>query len=61
MRKVLALAGLLVLGSSAGAAAPAGSAPSFARARSYATGHLPDSLALGDLNGDGKPDLAIAN
>ena len=27
----------------------------------YATGDLPDSVAIGDLNGDGKPDLATAN
>ena len=39
----------------------AASAPSFAAARSYATGHTPDSVAIGDLNGDGKPDLATAN
>jgi FG-GAP-like repeat/FG-GAP repeat/PASTA domain len=42
-------------------ASSAGSAPSFARARSYATGENPDSLAIGDLNGDGKPELATAN
>jgi hypothetical protein len=39
----------------------ASSAPSFAPARSYATGRAPQSLAIGDLNGDGKPDLATAN
>jgi hypothetical protein len=39
----------------------AGSAPSFARARSYATGSVPWSVAIGDLNGDGKTDLATAN
>jgi hypothetical protein len=61
VRKVLILAGLLVLGTSVSAAAPTGSAPSFAAARSYATGHGPYSVAIGDLNGDGKPDLATAN
>ena len=55
------LAGLLVLGTSVSAAAPTGSAPSFAAARSYATGSHPSSVAIGDLNGDGKPDLATAN
>jgi hypothetical protein len=60
-RKVLLLAGLLVLGSSVSAAAPTGSAPSFAPVRSYATGAGPVSVAIGDLNGDGKPDLATAN
>jgi hypothetical protein len=38
-----------------------GPAPSFAGARSYATGRTPRSVAIGDLNGDGKPDLATAN
>ena len=27
----------------------------------YATGANPGSVAAGDLNGDGKPDLAVAN
>ena len=61
MKKLLAVATLLVLGTSVGAAAPTGSAPSFARARSYPTGYGPNSVAIGDLNGDGKPDLATAN
>src|SRR6266487_1708880 len=39
----------------------AGPAPSFAKARNYTTGRGPYSIALGDLNGDGKPDLATAN
>jgi FG-GAP-like repeat/FG-GAP repeat len=39
----------------------ASSAPSFARQRSYPAGVLPQSVAIGDLNGDGKPDLATAN
>jgi FG-GAP-like repeat len=39
----------------------AGSAPSFAAARNYAVGRGPISVAIGDLNGDGKPDLATAN
>jgi hypothetical protein len=37
------------------------SAPSFAAARNYATGRGPGSVAIGDLNGDGKPDLAVWN
>ena len=31
------------------------------RRRTTGTGSLPASVALGDLNGDGKPDLAVAN
>ncbi|TMH06184.1 MAG: hypothetical protein E6H67_06865 [Betaproteobacteria bacterium] len=34
---------------------------SFAPAVNYATGTFPESLALGDFNGDGTPDLAVAN
>src|SRR5688572_31757237 len=33
----------------------------FAPPVSYSTGNLPLSVAIGDLNGDGKPDLAVAN
>jgi hypothetical protein len=36
-------------------------APSFAAAKSYAAGPDPVSVAIGDLNGDGKPDVATAN
>jgi trimeric autotransporter adhesin len=36
------------------------SAPSFARPATYGTGLNPQSVAIGDLNGDSKPDLAVA-
>jgi hypothetical protein len=36
------------------------SAPSFVRPATYGTGSTPESVAIGDLNGDSKPDLAVA-
>src|SRR5436189_301721 len=44
-----------------GAASLPGSKPSFARPESYVVGEFPTSVAIGDLNGDAKPDLAVAN
>ena len=38
-----------------------GSTVSFAAHVDFATGNAPQGLAIGDLDGDGKPDLAIAN
>jgi hypothetical protein len=35
--------------------------PSFAPQRTFATGGRPYSVAVGDFNGDGKLDLAVAN
>jgi hypothetical protein len=34
---------------------------SFGAASRYPTGVVADSIAIGDLNGDGKPELAVAN
>jgi hypothetical protein len=39
----------------------AGVAPSFAPAKSYATGRTPVAVAIGDLDADRKPDLAAVN
>ncbi len=36
-------------------------AGTFAKNVDYATGSQPSFVAIGDLNGDGKPDLATAN
>ena len=33
----------------------------FPGATTFATGSMPFSVALGDVNGDGKPDLVVAN
>jgi hypothetical protein len=38
-----------------------GAATSFGAATNFAVGTNPESVATGDLNGDGKPDLAVAN
>ena len=35
--------------------------PAFYEAHTYATGNSPQRLAIGDLDGDGKPDLAVSN
>src|ERR1700687_290324 len=34
---------------------------SFRVAPTYAAGSFPSSVTMGDFNGDGKPDLAVAN
>ena len=35
--------------------------PTFATKVDFTTGRLPDNVSIGDINGDGKPDLAVAN
>jgi hypothetical protein len=35
--------------------------PSFAAKQDFATGSIPNSVAVGDFNGDNSPDLAVAN
>jgi hypothetical protein len=37
------------------------STPSFAAQQTFAVGSDPDALVVADFNGDGKPDLAVAN
>ena len=41
--------------------APGATTPSFAAQQTFATGSSPVSVAAADLNGDGKPDLIVAN
>ena len=37
------------------------SSPTFAAHQDFSVGARPEGLAVGDLNGDGKPDIAVAN
>ncbi len=41
--------------------APGAAAPSFAAKEDFATGFFPQSVTVGELNGDGKLDLVVAN
>jgi hypothetical protein len=40
---------------------PTGGAISFAANVDFGTGNFPEGMAIGDLDGDGKPDLVVAN
>jgi hypothetical protein len=62
VRATLTVAVLLILADSAGGAGWRDTkSPTFARAKSYATGKEPAAVAVGDLTGDGRPDLVSAN
>ena len=41
--------------------APGAATPSFAAQQAFATGTSPVSVTVADINGDGKPDLIVAN
>jgi elongation factor P hydroxylase len=41
--------------------APGATTPSFAAQQTFATGSVPYSVTTADVNGDGKPDLIVAN
>jgi hypothetical protein len=40
---------------------PGASTPTFSAKTDFTTGTTPQSVSVGDLNGDGKPDLAVSN
>ena len=40
---------------------PGATTPSFSTKSDFATGERPISVFIGDLNGDGRPDIAVAN
>ena len=40
---------------------PGAATPSFAAQQNFATGSYPLSVTMADLNGDGRPDLVVAN
>jgi hypothetical protein len=64
-RQPLAVALVLALAAAAWALAPAPAQAAntfqFAPKAGYPTGKSPDAIAIGDLNGDGKPDIVAAN
>ncbi len=41
--------------------APGAALPSFAAKQDFTTGDFPQSVAVGDFNGDGRPDLAVGD
>ena len=41
--------------------APGATTASFAAQQTFATGSAPDSVTAADVNGDGQPDLIVAN
>jgi hypothetical protein len=58
MNRLAGLAGLLLLVGPADAAAQgASSGSSFARASAYPTAHEASAVAVGNLNGDGRPPV----
>ena len=72
MRKLKLLLAVLAAGSPVAACtaasnhepaadAPAADAPGFAAKVDFATGSNPEAVAIGDFNGDGKPDLVVAS
>jgi FG-GAP-like repeat/SdrD B-like domain/Domain of unknown function (DUF4214)/Calx-beta domain/FG-GAP repeat len=40
---------------------PGATTPSFAPLQTFSAGNAPTSVALGDLNGDGRPDIIVSN
>jgi FG-GAP repeat len=61
VRGSVLLLGCLAVALTLGAALLAASAPLFGGPRNHTAGGAPYSVNIGDLNGDGKPDLVTAN
>ena len=57
----IAMTGLVIANGAAFAGTSTCSPTLFARAASYAAGNGPEDVAVGDLNEDGSPDLAVAD
>jgi hypothetical protein len=55
------VSGVVMGAAAAGAAGQCDPADLFGPDQQFATGNFPNSVAIGDLNGDGTPDLATAN
>ena len=58
---IVANAGSYTLSVLLNTTAPGATTPSFATQQTFSTGEFPDSVAVADINGDGKPDLIVAN
>jgi hypothetical protein len=60
-KRTRAILEVLALGNLLAAAATHAQGVSFLARRDYPVGASPSSVAVGDFNGDGVPDLAVAN
>ena len=59
--RILGVVSGVVMGATAAAAGQCDLADLFGVDQQFATGESPLSVAIGDFNADGRPDLAVAN